>query len=119
MTATGLTDIKVGDHLILVTGNHYRGDEPVTVSRVGHKYLYVSLDGRERSERFDRITGIEDSQYGAKQRLYTQEQYDESRERATLFASLLAAGIDVKWKVRDSLTTGQLRNLLTVVAPSD
>ncbi|WP_318205379.1 hypothetical protein [Streptomyces sp. SCL15-4] len=118
MAATGLTDVKVGDPLILVTGNKYRSDEPVTVSRVGRKYVYVNLHGREYSQRFHRDTGAEDSQYGAREHLYTPEQYDEMKQRDALFMKLSAAGIDVKYQIRPEVTTDQLRALLAVVKPS-
>ncbi|MFI9344902.1 hypothetical protein ACIG0D_27105 [Streptomyces sp. NPDC052773] len=119
MTANGLGDVKVGDKLILATGNRYRGDEPVTISRVGRKYLYVAReDGRELRDRFHRDTGVEDSQYGARQRLYTPEQYEEQAQRTSLFDGLRRAGIDVTHEVRSDLTTDQLRALLAVVQPT-
>ncbi|SEC04095.1 hypothetical protein SAMN04490357_1030 [Streptomyces misionensis] len=112
---TGLPAVKVGDPLILVTGNKYQGDEPVTVSRVGRKYLYVSLHGHERQERFDRATGVEEGQRGIRARLLTQEQYDDRAQRDSLFTRLYDAGIEVAFRVRDDLTTDQLRSLLAVV----
>ncbi|GAA2199912.1 hypothetical protein [Streptomyces bangladeshensis] len=118
MAVNGLSDAKVGDHLILVTGSKYRSDEPVTVSRVGRKYLYVNLHGREYRARFLRDSGLEDSTYGAQERLYTPEQYDEMKQRKALFLSLREAGIEVQWKVRDDLTTDQLRALLAVIKPA-
>lgn len=95
MSINGLPNVEPGDNLILATGSRYRGDEPVTVSRVGRQYLYVTLHGREMRERFDRKTGAEDTKYGAGARLYTQEQYEEKKQRATLFEKLLSAGIEV------------------------
>ncbi|MFD8839839.1 beta barrel domain-containing protein [Streptomyces griseofuscus] len=114
---SGLPAVKVGDPLILVTGDRYRGDEPVTVSRVGRTYLYVAtLDGRERRERYDRKTGVEDVQRGVQAHLLTQEQYDDRAQRATLFNQLYDAGIEVR--MRGGLTTDQLRALLAVVKPA-
>ncbi|MEU3527553.1 hypothetical protein AB0E62_27405 [Streptomyces sp. NPDC038707] len=118
MAETGLLDVKVGDPLILTTGNRYRSDEPVTVARIGRKYLYVARqDGREYSGRFHR-DGVEDSQYGARERLYTPEQYDELKQRANLFMELLAAGINIEHRIRPELTTDQLRALLAVIKPT-
>jgi hypothetical protein len=117
MTHTGLADVKVGDTLILATSNRYRGDSPVTVSRIGRKYLYVNRDGREYSGRFH-LDGTEDSQYSARERLYTPEQYDELKQRDSLFEKLREAGIEVNHRVRNTLTTDQLRALLTVVTPT-
>ncbi|MFJ5967899.1 hypothetical protein [Streptomyces sp. NPDC093060] len=115
---TELPNVKVGDPLILSTSNRYRGDEPVTVSRIGRKYLYVTRqDGREYSGRFH-LDGTEDSQYGARERLYTPEQYDERKQRANLFMELLAAGINVEHRIRPEVTTDQLRALLAVVKPA-
>lgn len=117
MGALTLPTVKVGDELILVTRNRYRSDEPVTVARIGRKYLYVNRDdGREYSGRFT-LDGGEDSQYGAKDQLYTPAQYDELKQRTALFKELGEAGIEVAWKVRDSLTTDQLRALLAAVTP--
>ncbi|MCG0061760.1 hypothetical protein L0F81_00400 [Streptomyces tricolor] len=117
MAATGLADVKVGDPLVLVTGNRFRGDEPVTVSRIGTKYLYVTLHGHERRERFDRKTGVQEGN-GVRARLMTQQQYDEMKQRASLFTELLAAGINVKHEVRPEVTTDQLRALLAVIKPA-
>lgn len=113
-----LPNVKVGDPLILATANRYREDEPVTVSRIGRKYLYVARDGRELTDRFYRDTGVEDSNYGGKQRLYTPDQYDEVKQRDALFRELYDAGIEVAFRVRDNLTTDQLRALLAVVQPA-
>ncbi|MER6844867.1 beta barrel domain-containing protein [Streptomyces platensis] len=112
MATTGLDGVKVGDNLILATGNRYRGDEPVCVSRVGNKYVYVASEGRERRERFDRKTGVEGNQRGIKARLYTQEQYDDLRQRTTLFAKLLAAGIDIRHEARTTMSTSTLKAIL-------
>ncbi|MFE2382195.1 beta barrel domain-containing protein [Streptomyces misionensis] len=115
---SGLPAVKVGDPLILVTGNRYRGDEPVTVARIGRKYLYVTRqNGREYSGRFH-LDGTEDSQYSARERLYTPEQYEEEKQRANLFMELLAAGINVEHRVRPEVTTDQLRALLAVMRPT-
>lgn len=118
MAATGFSDVKVGDNLVLATGNRFRGDEPVTVSRVGTKYIYVTLHGHERRERFDRKTGVEEGNVGIRARLMTQEQYDETNQRRLLFTELLAAGIDIKHHVRPEVTTDQLRALLAVIKPA-
>lgn len=118
MTDTGLADVKVGDPLILSTNHRYRGDEPVTVSRIGSKYLYVArAGGFEMRERFHRDNGVEDSQYGARSCLYTPVQYDELKQRSALFAQLREAGIEFRHGVGGTLTTGQLRALLAVVSP--
>lgn len=118
MAATGLADVKVGDKLILATGNRYRGDEPVTVSRIGRKYLYVARqDGYELRDRFHRNDGTEDTQYGARQRLYTPEQYEETKQRGSLFERLNEAGLMVKYEIRPEVTTDQLRALLAVLQP--
>ncbi|GHH30197.1 hypothetical protein [Streptomyces rubradiris] len=118
MAATGLANVKVGDPLILVTGNRFRGDEPVTVSRIGTRYLYVTLHGHERRERFDRKTGVEEGNRGIRARLMTQQQYDDMKQRAALFMELSAAGIDVKDEARPKVTTDQLRALLAVIKPT-
>ncbi|MPY47185.1 beta barrel domain-containing protein [Streptomyces acidicola] len=118
MSMNGLGNVKIGDNLVLVTGNRFRGDEPVTVSRVGRKYLYVSLHGYERRERFDRKTGAEEGNVGVRARLMTQKQYEEMNQRRSLFMELLAAGIDVKHEVRSEVTTDQLRALLAVIKPA-
>lgn len=119
MTDTGLAGAKVGDPLILVTGNRYKGDENVTVARIGRVYLYVARpDSRELNMRFDRKTGVEDGNIGVRARLVTQEQYDESKQRAALYEQLRTAGIEVKHEVRSDITTDQLRALLAVVTPT-
>jgi hypothetical protein len=115
MTTPGLPDVKVGDTLILVTGNHYRGDEPVTVSRIGRVYLYVTVGGSERSERFDRHSGVEVGNVGVRARLYTAARYDEIKQRSALFEQLRQVGIDVRHEARSEVTTGQLRALLAVM----
>ncbi|WP_420082645.1 hypothetical protein ACN6AT_37395 (plasmid) [Streptomyces sp. JL4002] len=112
---SGLKDVKVGDTLILVTSSRYRSNEPVTVARLGRTFLYVAEHGSERRERYDRKTGIEDGQHGIKARLYTPEQYDELKQRESLFTSLLEAGIDVRYPVRADLSTDQLHSLLSIV----
>lgn len=115
MSAEGLNGVKAGDNLVLVTGNRFRGDEPVTVSRVGRQYLYISANGKERRERYDRKTGVEVDQRGLQERLLTQAQYEEMTERKSLFMNLLAAGIDVRHEKRAEMSTGKLRALLAVV----
>ncbi|MDH3037944.1 hypothetical protein [Streptomyces sp. TRM75561] len=116
MSTTGLPNVKVGDPLILSTSNRYRSDEPVTVSRVGRKYLYVARqDGREVLNRYHRDTGYLVSSYSVSERLYTQEQYDEMKQRASLLEQLRQAGIDVRHEVRSGVTTEQLRALLAVM----
>lgn len=118
MTATVFADVRIGTPLILVTGNRYHGDEPVTVTRIGSKYLYAARpNGHELNMRFDRKTGIEDGNIGVRARLVTQEQYDDSKQRASLFEQLRQAGIDVKHEKRSDVTTGQLLDLLAVIAP--
>lgn len=119
MTVTGLADVKVGDTLILVTGNRHRGDGPATVSRIGSKYLYIAVDGREWSGRFDRKTGIEDGNIGVRAQLYTPARYDEIKQRSALLEQLRKAGIEVRSEVRSDLTTDQLRALLAVMQPEE
>jgi hypothetical protein len=119
MSTTQLPNVKVGDPLILSTSNRYRSDEPVTVSRIGRKYLYVARqDGREVPNRYHRDTGYLDSSYTVSERLYTQEQYEETKQRASLFEKLRQAGIDVRHEVRSEVSTDQLRALLAVIAPA-
>jgi len=119
MSTPGLPSVKVGDPLILVTDSKYRSDEPVTVSRVGRKYLYVARqDGREIPDRYRRDTGYLDSRYTVGERLCTQEQYDEMKQRASLFTELLAAGINIEYRMRPEVTTDQLRALLAVIKPA-
>ncbi|MFJ9596669.1 hypothetical protein ACIRS3_28440 [Streptomyces virginiae] len=48
-------------------------------------------------------------------RLYTQEQYDEQKQRQSLLSFLLEAGIDVRSNARSSLSTDQLRTILATV----
>lgn len=109
------SDIKVGDELILATGSRYRGDEPVTVARLGRKYLYINRNGREYGTRFHRDTGAEDSNYSAHEQLYTPAQYEENKQRNALFEQLRKAGIDVAYRVQGGLATDQLRALLAIV----
>lgn len=119
MENSGLAEVNVGDELILCTGNRYRGDEPVTVSRIGRKFLYVARrGGSEYRSRFLLDSGLEDSQHGARERLYTQEQYDGVKLRTSLFEQLRQAGIDVRYEVRSTVTTQQLGALLAVMAPA-
>ncbi|ALO98743.1 hypothetical protein SHL15_7751 [Streptomyces hygroscopicus subsp. limoneus] len=89
--------------------------ECVTVSRVGSKYVYVTLHGHERRERYDRTTGIEEGQRGLRGRLLTPEQYEDRTQRASLFAQLLAAGIEVRHDKRADMSTDRLRALLSVM----
>lgn len=110
--------VKVGDQLILVTSSRYRSDERVTVCRVGRTWLYVKdANNRERNARFSKETGLEDTGTGFKDALRTQEQYEESAQRTSLFHGLDEAGIDVRFEVRSEITTEQLRQLLAVVKP--
>ncbi|MFE7899157.1 hypothetical protein ACFU3E_16840 [Streptomyces sp. NPDC057424] len=119
MSINGLGDVKVGDRLILSSSNRYRGDEPVTVSRIGRKYLYVTRqDGREVPNRYLRGTGYLDSSYSVSERLYTQDQYDETKRRASLLEQLRQAGIDLRHEIRSEVTTDQLRALLAVMQPA-
>jgi hypothetical protein len=119
MASTTFADIKIGDTLILATNSRYRGDETVTVSRIGRAYIYVARDGQEIRDRFHRDTGIEDSNYGGKQRLYTPAQYDDVTQCEALYVRLRDAGIEVAYKVRGDLTADQLRAILTIVQPDD
>lgn len=119
MSGATFEGIKVGDTLILATGNRYRSDGPVTVSRIGSKYVYVAENGHEMRGRFHRKDGTEDTQYGARSRLYTPEQYREQAERSELLENLRKAGIDVKYEVRSNVTTDQLRALLTVITADE
>lgn len=114
MSIEGLPNVQVGDSLILSTNNRYRGNENVTVSRIGRQYLYVAVNGRELRERFHRATGVEDTKYMGG-RLYTQEQYEEQALRASLFEKLREAGITFEHGVRSTLTTDKLRALLAVM----
>lgn len=119
MSINGLGDVKVGDQLILSTSSRYRSDETVTVSRIGRKYLYVARqDGREVPNRYHRDSGHLDTSYSVSECLYTQEQYEETKQRASLFEQLRQAGIDVRHEIRSEVTTGQLRALLTVIKPA-
>lgn len=119
MTDNTLTNVKVGDTLILATANRYRDDEPVTVSRIGRKYLYVTRgNGYEYSARFHLADGTEDSQYGHRERLYTPERYDDIKQRAALVEALRVAGIDIRHGHRDQFTTRQLQAILNA-ATSD
>ncbi|MEZ7005653.1 hypothetical protein [Streptomyces sp. AD55] len=115
MSINGLPDVKVGDSLILATNNRYRGDQNVTVSRVGRQYLYVAVNGRELRERFHRATGAEDTKYMGGH-LYTQEQYEEQTLRASLFEKLRQTGLTFEHGVRSTLSTDKLRALLAVMA---
>ncbi|KUN18609.1 hypothetical protein AQJ11_32910 [Streptomyces corchorusii] len=87
----------------------------MTVSRVGTKDLYVTLHGHERRERYHRTTGIEEGQHARPARLLTPEQYEERTQRASLFARLLAAGIEVRHGKRADMPTDKLRALLAVM----
>lgn len=118
MSSERFAEVKVGDNLVLMTGNRFHGDEPVTVSRVGSKYIYVTLHGNERREKFDRTTGVEVDQRGLQAKLLTQEQYEEQAQRSTLFARLLDAGIEVRYARRDEMPTDTLRALLAAVQGS-
>lgn len=115
----GLDNLKVGDRLMLKTGDRYRADEPVTVTRIGRKYLYVAAtsDGREKREHFNRASGVEVTRSGHPARLYTQEQYDDLAQRQSIFTALLGAGIEIQDRVRPSMSTDTLRALLAVVKP--
>lgn len=115
MSTTDLTEAKPGDNLILITGNKFRGDGPVTVSRVGRQYLYVTKDGRELRERYDRTTGAEVDQRGTKGQLMTQDQYDDLKQRDALFHALTSAGLDIQHGDRPNLATATLRELLDVL----
>ncbi|MFH9089105.1 hypothetical protein [Streptomyces sp. NPDC017673] len=115
MSTEGLNGVKAGDNLVLVTGNRFRGDEPVTVSRVGSKYVYVTLHGQECRERYDRKTGIEEASVVFGGRLLTPEQYEERTHRASLFAALLAAGVKIRHGKRADMPTDKLRALLAVM----
>lgn len=118
MSSQTFAEVEVGDKLVLVTGSRFRGDEPVTVSRIGSKYIYVNLHGSERREKFDRKTGVEVDQRGLQTRLLTQEQYEARAQRASLFARLLDAGIEVRHDRRDETSTVTLRALLAAVQNS-
>lgn len=114
MSTDGLNNVKVGDSLILSTNNRYRGDETVTVSRIGRQYVYVASNGREHRERFHRATGAEDTKYSGG-RLYTPEQYEEQALRSSLFEKLQQAGITFEYGVQNTVTTDKLRALLAVM----
>lgn len=118
MTATELADVKVGDPLFLVSAGRNERTESVTVSRIGRQYLYVARRGHEMNTQFHRDTGVAKENVGWKRYLVTPERYEELKLRASLFDSLRAAGIEVKWEAQDSLTTDQLRQLLAVVQPA-
>ncbi|WP_456046088.1 beta barrel domain-containing protein [Streptomyces virginiae] len=81
---------------------------------MGRKFLYLAEHGRERRERYDFETGLEDVKV-RQARLYTQEQYDEQKQRQSLLSVLLEAGIDVRSNARSSLSTDQLRTILATV----
>ncbi|MFJ5951362.1 hypothetical protein [Streptomyces noursei] len=119
MPTEGLPAVKVGDNLLWETGNPYRGDEPVTVSRVGRTWLYVTLHGRELRERFDRKTGLEEGQRAIRSRLLTQKQHEERAHRRSLLAKLRAAGLELKPSAGASMSTDKLRALLAVVQDDD
>ncbi|MGW4222972.1 beta barrel domain-containing protein [Streptomyces bauhiniae] len=120
MTATGLANVKVGDTLILVTNSKHHDDEPVTVTRVGRKYLNVTRTsgGYELREKFHIDTGHEVSQYSARQRLYTPEQRDDENERHALRQQLRDTGIDFRLGLDSRLTVDQLRALLAAIQPT-
>lgn len=112
MSADSLSNVKVGDTLILLGR---RGVEQVTVSRIGRTYLYVALSGRERRERYDRHTGLEDGTI-ARRQLYTPEEYDATRQRTALVKQLRDAGIEIRHEYRSELPTAKLQALLAVVS---
>ncbi|MBD3004792.1 hypothetical protein [Streptomyces sp. 5-10] len=113
---TRLEGIRKGDPLILVGCNRLRGNQPVTVSRVGRSYIYVNdTDGSEMRRKFDRETGAEVDACGSPCRLYTQVQYDERKQRQELLDGLLAAGIKIDANRRSDISTDKLRALLDVM----
>jgi hypothetical protein len=111
--------VTVGGLLMMLPRDRDKGGQLVTVSRVGSRYVYVNREGCELIERFDRATGQQDTRIGYRMRLLTLDQYEESKQRADLFADLKEAGIEVSWKIQDDLATGQLRALLAVVRPAE
>lgn len=115
MKTEGLDDAKIGDPLVLVTGDRRDANKEVTVSRIGRKWMYVSRDGRELRERFDRCTGKEDTQFGYAARLLTPEMYAERQERGSLFAELMAAGIEIRRDMRADVPTVKLRALRDII----
>ncbi|ALO98737.1 hypothetical protein SHL15_7744 [Streptomyces hygroscopicus subsp. limoneus] len=62
-----------------------------------------------------RTTGIEEGQRGLRGGLLTQDQYEERAQRASLFARLLAARIEVRHDKRADMPTDKLRALLAVM----
>lgn len=112
-----MSDIKVGDELILVPAHGRRNRQNVTVSRIGRKYLYITPEGGQESrERFRIDTLVQDTQYGSPDRLYTQAQLDEQNLRIELLGKLSKLGVDLRlYGNRSRWTADRLRRLLEVV----
>lgn len=111
-------DIKVGDKFIWETGNRYRGDLNVTVTRLGSKFAYVAVDGgTELRERFDRTTGIEVVKYGSATRLTTESQLAEDAACAELVGELRSAGVDLRLRLGSRLSYQALAAMLELVRP--
>jgi len=114
--------IEVGDPLILETHNRYRGDQRVTLARIGRSYLYVSGEYGELPEKFERGTGREaGNRHGYTQQLHTLAQYDEKKLREALVAKLRGLKVDIQYPVQGTIPTSKLKAMLAIMedtAPS-
>jgi signal recognition particle receptor subunit beta len=90
------------------------------VSRIGRKYLYVSLPGgRELRSKFHVADDQEDSMYGTPGALYTSAQWAEFEERRHLIPSLKGAVLVVDATARGRLSTDKLRRIMEILKESE
>ncbi|QBC87374.1 beta barrel domain-containing protein [Mycobacterium avium] len=69
-----------------------RGQVEATVERVGRKWVYITRYSREVA--FDAQTGVENSQYGAPDRIYTLEGWADKCRREDVLKKLNECGIE-------------------------
>lgn len=98
--------------------SHRRGHEEVTIERVGRKWVYIKQYSREVA--FDAETGVENSNYGAPDRIYTPEMWAENDRRQTALDGLKERG--VQWKFGgypQRYSTDVLEQVLALLSVSD
>jgi len=99
-----------GDTVIL-SGVNMRDSETVTVTRVGHKNVYVERYGREMA--FDLEDGTEKGYYDH-HCIYTVGEWAETRRRDAVIDALRDRGVSLD-RSRRNIATTRLERLLAVL----
>lgn len=104
---------------VILESRNYSGktSEEKTITRVGRKWAYIEVFGREVA--FDAETGCENSQYGYPSYIYTPEMKAEKDRRLAASDALHKAGVRFDFGRERKISTDTLEAILAAIPEAE